>query len=899
MRFSLLARLLFLAVIFFMQPAAAKASPPLLAIGSFLTPSGIPSTEFRNFVEQKLIESGFSCANCTEDHRKSRYSLSGLMVKNDKGTSFSALLTDNFHLEPDVFIKGKQMGGISSEPAAAKLADSAAKLIANQSVASIEVNGDSRLTPNAVMALAQIVPGEKATPQKIIAGRIILENCGLFEKSRIYLTPDPEGRKVKISVTERESIVPGTMPGPGKVMLDNILGPPNADLPEFPAVPDAKFTELHNGTSAGYLAYRAEDIIARFSHEEQDFGVEDVKELVAVANAIRNKITRNDSPCRDMCIIMLKMCSMLDSKTIHTITEELRSGMELNTAGSDSLENNLQRIEFLTQAYSSAREAQLILTSRIFHDRIHSPVVPWILFSLGQQDLKAEDITRAAPLLNGAISVSSLPVSPEMLLTAAKAQYSNLDCEAGSAATAQLKPLLADPDLDNELRRQIQSLSRLDGLCDTATSITDKDSFERQLQKGDALILLDRPDLAEPIFHKLHGIEPDDARPFTGFARLAFQRTDNLLSVRPYLERAEHLRNKDRYFYELALAYKIERITEEALPTIKINGRNSEEASATRFLLPKTLEYAAGYEKYNPAQANLIKAGVNVLGEWLAYPVMTAEEAFQSMFELSQGLEKEMGELQEILSAELYFSSFAADKEEADRLISRPLSVKSELETRFLQLNLLIREMALNPCPEIFNALKQAGKSSFSDATNREKAVILKADALAIAGLYSNSTETLERAGSLYTLALDLNSANKGRVLNNLACVNLALGRIGEADDLYDEAVDISPEKPEVVELGKILSSLSGDERQTALDEFAKRTHWTISGKKSAGETAESYVSNATSEEIPQRMDTVLLDEKRSISSGYDNYIGLWINFNYNSNIWLLPSLPNLNIQPR
>ena len=88
------------------------------------------------------------------------------MVRDDNGTSYSALLTDNFHLEPEVFIKGKQIGGSSSEPAANKLADSAAQLISNQSVASIDVSGDSRLTPNAVMALAQILPGEEATPQK-------------------------------------------------------------------------------------------------------------------------------------------------------------------------------------------------------------------------------------------------------------------------------------------------------------------------------------------------------------------------------------------------------------------------------------------------------------------------------------------------------------------------------------------------------------------------------------------------------------------------------------------------------------------------------------------------------------------------------------------------------------
>ncbi|NDV26102.1 lipopolysaccharide assembly protein LapB [Desulfovibrio sp. JC010] len=887
MHFSFSVRLLFCAIIISLLPVAANASPAMISIGDFLTPSGMPSTEFKSYVEQKIVASGLSYANCTESSLQSRYTLSGLMVKDDKGTSFSALLTDNFHLEPDVFIKGKQVGGSTSEPAASRLADSAIKLISNQSVASIEVNGDSRLTPNAVMALAQILPGEIVTPQKIIAARIILENCGLFEKARIYLTPGPEGRKVKISVTEREAMVPGTMPGPGKEVLDNILGPPEVSLPEFPAISGTEYSALSNSTCAGYLAYRAESILTRLRSSKQDFGIDDVEELVAVAAKIRNSVSSYDTSCRDMCIILLKMCSMLDSKTIRSITEELQQSMALNATDPHTLEKDLQRIEFLTQAYSTAQEAQLVLSSRIFHDRIHSPVVPWILFSLGEQALKAEDITRAAPLLNGAIAISSLPVSPEMLLTTARAQYSNLDREAGGAATSQLKPLLADSDLDGELRSRIQALPRLAELCETATSITEQDSFERQLEKGNALILLDRPDLAEPLFHKLHGIKPEDARPFIGFARLAFQRTGNLLSVRPYLERAEHLRNKDRFFYELALAYKLERITAEALPTIIIDGRNSEEASATRFILPKALEYAAGYEKYNRTQAKLIKAGIEVLGEWLAYPSMTRKEAFDNMFGRTQKLETEIGKDPEILAAELYFSRNSANKDEAERMISRPLSVKAGLEPRLLQLNLLLREMALNPSPELAEKLEQAGRASFSDAINREKAVILKADALAVAGLYSNSTETLERAESLYSLAMDLIDGNKGRLLNNLACVHLALGMTAEADDLYDEALDSSPAIPQAVELGKAISSLSGEERLSALGKIA------VKNKLWAADNGTAEAEGGS----PEKMETIFLNEEKGISSGYNNYSGLWIRFNYSSNIWLLPALPGMPIQ--
>ena len=891
MRFSISIKLLFLALTIHLLAAAANASSTLISIGDFQTPSGIPSPGFKHSIEQKLIAAGLSCSNCTDGSTKSRYNLSGLMVKDGQGTSFSALLTDNFHLEPDVFIKGKQIGGTSSEPAAQKLADSAAGLISNQSVASIEVSGDSRLTPNAVMALAQILPGEKATPQKIVAARIILENCGLFEKARIYLTPGPQGRKVKISVRERDSIIPAHMPGPGKAVLDNILGPPELTLPVFPALPDDRFPTLCNATCKGYLAYRAENILTRLRNSENRFNVDDIEELVAVAASIRNNISTYDASCRDMCIVLVKLCSMLDLKTIRTISAKMPQNLELNSDDPHTLEKRLGSIEFLTQAYQAAREAQLILSSRIFHDRVHSPVVPWILYSLGEQSLKSEDITRAAPLLQGAIAVSSLPVSPEMLLTTAETQYSNLDIEAGSAASTQLKPLLANPDLDDTLREGINSLPQRANLCEAAISITDQDSFTLQLEKGDALILLDRPDLAEPLFHKLHGIRPDDARPLTAFARLAFQRTGNLPSARPYLERAERMKNKDRFFYELALAFKLERISAEALPTIRLGGRNSEEASATRFLLPKALEYAAGYKNFNRPQALLIEAGIGILDEWLSYPTMSTQEAFENMFQRTQKLNAANSGQPEIIAANLYFSTNSTDRNEARSIISLPMSVKAGLKPRFLQLNLLIREMAIAPSTELATALEQAGRSSFSDTGSRDEAVALKADTLAVVGLYTNSTATLERAESLYDLAVDLNDENKARILNNLACVNLALGKTEDADDLYDEALDSTPQVKEIVEMGNLVSSLTGEERKLALLEFSRK-EIPEQLKKTALELINASNSTSVKGEI-------YLDEKRKITTSYDNYRGLSLNFKYDSNLWLLPTFINAIPQTR
>ncbi len=897
MRFPHILRLLYFIIIFITFSSVAATASPTIFIGEFSDNSGQQVSEFKDFLSIALTKAGFTCCNSSEINQDARYSLSGIVEKKKKGTSYSALLSDNYSLEPDVFFNGKQIGGANASPAASKLSGSIEKLLANQVITSIEVIGDSRLTPNAVMALAQIKPGETASPKKIIAGRIILENCGLFEEAQLYLTPGPEGRALKITIKEGVMVIANSIPGPGKAMLENILGPPTHDLPQFPIAPNRPRISSGNSTgnattvSMDQLAHEAENALAKFEVNESEYEPEDLENLIDVASAIKNKIYSYDDSCRSMCIILLKLCSVLDSKTMRSLTYHLQNEMS-QSSSSESMEKTLARIEFFNQAYKAASETQTILTSRLYAKTPHSPIIPWILFSLGEQSLKAEDIKRSAPLLKAASSVSSLPVSPEMLILTAQAQYSNLDHKSGDSASALLRPLLAEPTLDQDVQKRIKTMPRWADLCEIVTAITDKDGFEQQLKKGDALILLDRPDLAEPLFHRLHEEHPDDARPFTGFGRLAFQRTGNLYSARPYIERGAKLPHRDRFFYELALAYTLKRITGEALPTINIDGRDSEEASATRFLLPKASAYAESYKQFNESQALLISAGIEVLDDWLSYTAMKSEDACESMFTQTELLMNDRPDSQEIRSANYFFSTFSKDRDAIRKLLATPLSNKMGLEPRLLQLNLLIKEMHELPTQELASATEAAVIAIATDAENRSKVVALQADALAIVGLYRSSKENLLRAKSLYDLAVDLsNGQKKGRLLNNQACVYLALGKKSDADDLYDEALDNSPHFPEVVLLGNTVSSFPQKELELELSNYIEET--TSEELKMAArniiERRDS--SNSTeSELIKSGLLHVLLEDDPHTEADYDNIEGLQLNFAYESNPWLLPA---------
>ncbi len=906
MRFKSTLNLFCILSIFIALNAIAAVASPTIAIKDFKDKSGHPATEFKEFLTQSLTKAGFTCCNNSTAKNTFRYTLAGIVEKNKKGTSYSALLTDTFSLEPSVFFNGKQIGGTNTSPAASKLVKSVAKLLSSQTITSIEVVGDSRLTPNAVMALAQILPGETASPEKIIAGRIILENCGLFKNAQLYIAPGSEGRQLKITVKEGVMIVENSMAGPGKAVIDNILGPATVDLPKFPAIPEGLKQNDLSTVSAGFLAHEAEKSLIKFESTDSPYTIEDLEHFVCVASAIRNRIFSSDSPCKDLCVILFKLCSALDSKTARDITAKFQRDFTQKSFDPAVMDKMLSRIEFLNQSHDVAAETEVILASRLYSGNPHAPIIPWVLSTLGEQALKVEDVKRAAPLLKASIVVSSLPVSPEMLIIAAQTQYSNLDKESGDAASARLRPLLAAPNLNISLKKQIKSLDRWAALCETVLSISDEDEFALQLEKGNALILLNRPDLAEPLFHRLHEQEPDDARPFTGFGRLAFQRTGNLYSARPYIERASKLNNRDRFFYELALAYTLKRITGEALPTIKIEGRNSEEASATRFLLPKAALYDAGYEQFNKAQALLIKAGVSVLDDWLSYIPMDNDSACENMYIQTDLLKTELPDSDEILLANYFFSIFVKDRTNIRKMLTIPLSSNVGLEPRIAQINMLIREMSTQPTSLLAEAIQSAVVSIAADAENRSKVVALQADALAITGLYTNSKKNLIRAKSLYELAVGLSpGTEKGRLLNNQACVCLALGKKSEADDLYDEAMDNSPDFPDVVTLGNTVSSSSQKELKANLSTYIEKVKSAelkqaaldilgIKPKNTAENTTQNIDENNQISLENENTQTgslhILLKESSATEVDYNNIDGLKLNFSYKSNPWLLPA---------
>ena len=228
-------------------------------------------------------------------------------------------------------------------------------------------------------------------------------------------------------------------------------------------------------------------------------------------------------------------------------------------------------------------------------------------------------------------------------------------------------------------------------------------------------------------------------------------------------------------------------------------------------------------------------------------------------------------------------------------MLTIPLSNHVGLEPRIAQINMLIKEMSKQPTKALAEAIQSAVVSIAADAENRSKVVALQADALAITGLYTNSKENLIRAKSLYELAVGLSSGTeKGRLLNNQACVCLALGKKSEADDLYDEAMDNSPDFPDVVTLGNTVSSSSQKELKANLSTYIKNVKSAelkqaaldilgIKPKNTAENTTQSIDENNQISLKNENTQTgslhILLKESSATEVDYNNIEGLKLNF--------------------
>lgn len=887
-------RLLFLSFMLVNFTVSSAAAFPSISIGQFESANNSTEVAFSSLLIKALKGHGFDCVTNSTSEDQGRYTVNGVLEVKGKKTSYSAILSDGFNLAPDLFFKGIQKGGSNLKPAAQKLAESISDRLKFEAISRIEINGNFRLTPGAVLALSEIHPGEKYDVSKIIAARLILENCGLFSSVRLFLKPDNHGNALHINVEESHMLSGKEVDTSGYISSkETLIKNSQYPLPSFRIIPASTNSTCYSEKNA----FEAEELISRLEiATSQEDTVKQLKKMITVAEKLRQAVFYSEKDRRSNSIILMKLCSILNSDKINNLEGYFRK--QLKQARS---EEEVDRVVNLTGLFDRSAEIaariQEIIGSRLYLEKPHAPFSPMLLQSLGDIAMKQGNSAQAEDLYQMAVKSSGLPVSIPLLISLAESRYRNLHGLAGDQILEILQPLKlsSDAELTAKDKTRIANLPYLSDLCVKAASVTDDGDFNAQLIKGHALISLHRPDLAEPLFQDLHGRHPDDARPFTGFARLAVLRSGNLSSAKTYVEKSKDLKNKDSMYYELALGYVLDRIVNEALPALKTAGRDSEQAAAALYLLPDALDYAKGYTELNPASASAIDAGLNVLKDWLSYPEMPASKAFETLLMRYEDLRKTYPLSTDCAASSLYSSIFitysnTTTTQKNSRLTSvMALPANADQSLKILRLNTLIRRINLAPDSEQAKNLVSAVQSIAPDYSDRGRTIAAQADGFALAGIYLKDSTMLNKAISLYSMAVDFNTPpEKARILNNLAVAMNLNGKQEEAEDLLNESMDFGTNFHEVAASNNQFIQNEKDPSKNSLKSLPQNTRQI---------SPESYDSNSSKPAVPllnaragEKSDRALfaeLDEKATFKPQYDQFGKLKFSFQYKASPWL------------
>ncbi len=780
-------------------PTTSSASPSI-SIAPFESPDQGDSLTFPRKLRQSLRNKGLECVFNSTSNERARYSLNGVVERSGGNVSYSAMFSDTFNIEPDLFFKGKQKGGESLSPAAEKLASSILSMLEEPTVGVVDVRGNNHLTAEAIASLAGIKTGEAADVGRIIAARMILKESGLFNSVRLHLEPGEQGKKLCINVDE----YPLVTGNPVKTeKLQRLLGESSKlRLPSFRIAPPS----VNATCISGMHAFNAEKLMTELELASDDQAkVEILERIITTAEALRYQILSPDQETISEQIVLLGLCSTLTPSVVNRLEGYFRR--QLQQAGTaEEVDRVVNLTGLFDRSVGIAARIQEILGSRLYLEAPDSPTSPWVLQKLGDLAATRGDADRAELLYKAAAGSSQLPVAVPLLISLAESRYRNLHQESGDSILEALDPMLSPKiALSVEDKARITDLSYLSELCSEVVDTPEDADFAALLSKGHALISLKRPDMAEPLFHKLHGMHPSDARPFTGFARLAFQRSGQFYAARSYIQKAATLENRDRPFYELALGCALDRVVNEALPAIEKTGRPSEQAAAALYLLPRALSFAEGYRTFSPAKASILESGLTVFKDWLSYPSMPSDEAFASLCKSATEM-RSVYPLSSECAASALFSSIFAPAPEASRkaaMVSLPGNAGQNL--KLLRLNTLMRSMNMAPDNEQATTLAAVIQTLAPGYSDRGRSLSAQADGLALAGIHLKDAAMLDRAKSLYKYAADnLEAGEKSRILNNYAVVLSLTGKEDEADDIFNESIDLSPACLKTVESNQL-----------------------------------------------------------------------------------------------
>ncbi|MCA9707109.1 MAG: tetratricopeptide repeat protein [Myxococcales bacterium] len=424
------------------------------------------------------------------------------------------------------------------------------------------------------------------------------------------------------------------------------------------------------------------------------------------------------------------------------------------------------------------------------------PDVPEVLARLGPKIID-EDEALAVGVVRRSLAMRGPAATAAHWLDLAALCHRALDVSCGRQALAEAEAR-ASAD-DEAVQARLHEGRELAKSAHRAVELRDAAGLDDELDRGQALVHLQRYDEARAVYEQLLRLHPDDARPVVGLARLKLTDGLDFVGAAELIERAAPRDHLDRDWYELAIGVRATMLVYHLLPQIA-DREPKQIFDALRPSLVQLRSDIEALERLGADEGRVLRFVYDLAMEALpkamgADAVHTLRELVRELLPRARALHDEVPRSRHAYSLLLSAAEFSPDRELALAVldVEPPAEHAGALALRRAQaaFDLVVAWDAVERVPDLLALLDGLD----GEGAPREVRLAVLDGRVAAKRLGHAGPSWAELEQGYRALLAEPGGEADARLLNNLAVVVAEQGRGEQARALWTRALEAAPEE--------------------------------------------------------------------------------------------------------
>ena len=572
--------------------------------------------------------------------------------------------------------------------------------------------------------------------------------------------------------------------------------------------------------------------------------------------------------------------------------------------------------QLVFQGLQRAGAAKLRVTAALIRSAPEHPELPDVLVRASKTVSRTDDGLAIGMIRRSIALRDPATVTAEHWLDLSEACHSWLDVECGDEALKRAQALGVGDD--EKLQGRMNGAVTTAEHARRAKALTDATGLEDRLELAGHLVELSLHEGARGIYDKLMRQHPEDARPVVGFASSLLNEYFDVVAALELIERSNPRKHLDETWYEMVIGVRATAMMYYMLPQLDADDPDS----AFEALRPMLVQLGRDIEGLNSlgAEKGKVLSFVYTLGmeAWLkshATEQGTWVSFVRTLLPRVQKLRAEVPKSRHAYAFALATAEFSADREAALSVLDIEPPA-DDLDQRRAQAAFdLVASWGASDRVEQLLRLVDAADGPERPLAVRQLAI----DARVLAHRLGSAQDLAKLEARYVELFETTAGSHDPQLMNNLAVVVAAQGRLGPALALWTAAIEYGGEdgndvprlnllaaklaagKPLNSGEKKLLDTLAedGDYVDVRLQAQAWRVHTKASKAKALTKAAREEAADNYRPRHMRQAGSVSLPGSMEINLGYSTREGLVLNLDAVGVPWFVVPCPVAIPDPR